>query len=47
MTNFASNILAALVAIVITATSLTAITQVPGQDSTGPQLAIAASSVLA
>jgi len=43
MTRFATNTLAALVAIIITATSLTAITQVPGET----QLAIAAAPVLA
>lgn len=43
MTRYASNILAAVVAIVITASSLTAITQVPDQQ----HLAIAAAPVLA
>jgi|GEM_PF-2696655 len=43
MTRYTSNILAAFVAVVITATSLSAITQVPDQQ----QLAIAAAPVLA
>ncbi len=43
MTRYASNILAALVAIVITASSLSAITQVPDQQ----QLAIVSAPLLA
>ncbi|WP_269429494.1 hypothetical protein [Aurantiacibacter marinus] len=43
MTRFASNTFAALVAVVITASSLTAITQVPDQR----QMAIAAAPLLA
>jgi len=43
MTRFTSNTLAAFVAIIITATSLTAITQVPSQ----PQASIAVAAVLA
>lgn len=43
MTRYASNILAALVAIVITASSLSAITQVPDQQ----QLTIVSAPVLA
>lgn len=43
MTRYPSNILAALVAVVITASSLSAITQVPGEA----QLAIVSAPVLA
>lgn len=43
MTRFTNNTLAALVAVVITATSLFAITEVPGQ----PQLALVAVPELA
>ncbi|WP_340588654.1 hypothetical protein [Erythrobacter alti] len=43
MTRFASNTLAAFVAVIITATSLSAITTVPAE----PQVAIAATTILA